>query len=176
MNFLEFGGILFWILVLASVIAIAVALEDDKGEGRNGWPTLWLAIAAVTFYVLYPTNLRPIWDSFHLWPFLSYLGIYVAIGIFWSFFKWGQFAKRSFKKYQEDLAYHMKHSPSSTPPIQEDYRPYASKNKAQLTSWILWWPFSILRYILGNLVRDFFNLLITKLGGAYDRITLSFFK
>jgi hypothetical protein len=49
--------------------------------------------------------------------------------------------------------------------------PKASENKGTITLWAVMWPFSVIRYIIGNALKDFFSMIFNKLKGVYDAIS-----
>jgi hypothetical protein len=49
--------------------------------------------------------------------------------------------------------------------------PKLTKNKARVTQWIAYWPFSVLNYVFGRLLKDIINAIITKLSGVYDAVS-----
>ena len=55
--------------------------------------------------------------------------------------------------------------------IIEEITPLASKKKSVITSWIAYWPVSLIATLLNDPFRKFFEWVYDRLSGFYDRIT-----
>lgn len=184
-------GIIGLFVVLTLIV---ITVEDKDGESNLGWPLFWILVAGVIVYFLNKKILLEI-DYYKL--LISAL-IYLLLGLFWSFFKWYRFVKKaakyfkknmgeyqaSFLRYEKELASYEKEDPgyrnrepkAPKQPNVADYIPKVSDNKAQLSSWIILFPFSVLRYALGNLLTDFLNGIIKAFKSVYETITKNLFK
>jgi hypothetical protein len=57
--------------------------------------------------------------------------------------------------------------------VVEKVTPIASKKKSIITSWISYWPVSLMATLLNNPFRKFFEWVYDNLSGYYDKITTS---
>lgn len=109
---------------------------------------------------------------------------------FWLFFKWNQFAKKQKASYNDTVERLTKDVNNSTRfkdeekpniiaerkvELRDEYIPKVNENKAQINSWIIFFPFSMIRYIFNNLLADFFEMLRNRLTGTLNRIAGSHF-
>lgn len=75
---------------------------------------------------------------------------YVAIGVLWSFFKFYRHVKKHKAHYKE--------------------RGLREVDKTTIGTWIAYWPFSFIVYILGDLIREFVNWIVNQFQAIYKRI------
>jgi len=102
---------------------------------------------------------------------------WVILGVLWSFFKWYVFLKDN-KEYQD--TYYAKHREfreetykgKEIPPRVYDI-PQAVNNKERIITWMMYWPFSIIGFLLSNPLQRFFKWIYNQISGVYERITKS---
>lgn len=83
---------------------------------------------------------------------------YIIIGLFWSFFKYFKMAKKyKLNGYSADN-------------FKSHVTPY------DISCWVMYWPFSITSYIIGDIFVDFINFITKQFKGVYNRILLYVFK
>jgi len=102
---------------------------------------------------------------------------YLVVGIIWSGYKWFVYVRDLYLEHVEartqsyrnrDLEY--KSKVTTLKQHLENYKFDAPKSKDKISSisgWIIFWEFSIIKYLLNDFVVD----LIKRLGGYYSRIT-----
>lgn len=181
MAFLVFGGIMFWVFVGIAALLLMITVESYKKseetlQGELGWPvTITLIVIAL---LIYSNNPQAIFEAFkENWVnwILILLG-FIIIGILWSFMRWVKVVKRSHKRYLK----HVEDVKGSENPHlispKKMFQPTVDGWKASIAAWILFWPFSVLRYIFGSAVIDFISSCIDKLKGRYDKITERIYK
>lgn len=183
-SLIAFGGIIFWLILAAYVIAVILCIESD-GKSILSWPITLTLVLAGLFYLMYRAPLAERFGGFTLGGALSVFGLYLVAGIVWSFFKWFKFLKNAKKKYDkevlrvEDVNKDKKAKGQDKycipPPNIEYYIPLASENKEQLSCWILFWPFSGLRYMMGNLLVDLLHAITDAFAGTYNKISYKIF-
>lgn len=162
---LTFGGILFWCLI-ALIFLIILASHEWDDEAQFGWPITTLILGGLILYISYRSDWNSILTELNFRKLLISSIIWLIIGLGWSFFKWFKFARKQYIGYQ-------KHKNGTD---KSNWIPKVSDNKERITTWIVFWPFSVIRYAIGNLLRDFFNGIIKIFTGWYDRIAISQFK
>jgi hypothetical protein len=180
MGFLIFGGFIFWSAVGIICLLLLLTVEsysksDEIHKGELGWPTF---IIMATISLLYSfSNKDQLWQSLkeNTSGLLMWFGVYLIIGIVWSFFKWFKtvkYAKGKFLKAKADYENSVNNGyKSATLKSITYFLPKVNQWKASITSWILFWPFSILRYAFGTMLIDFMDAVISRLKGLYDSIT-----
>jgi hypothetical protein len=167
---LAFGGILFWILFSVFMIAIITCVEEFEKDGYNranfGWPIFLNVVVIACLYFFYRSEINLGLTTTQIILFsLAYIGI----GLAWSFFKWLKFVKYKYRQY-------LKAQNSSYSRTMEDFKPKVSEEKDQLISWIVFWPYSMVRYAFVQLLGDLMDELIKRFTGVYNTITTSQFK
>lgn len=93
--------------------------------------------------------------------------MYLIIGLFWSIFKWRKYAKSQILYLREKLHY-------SKATIADMLA--LSENKERITTWIVYWPFNALQWIIKDMVMDLIHGIINKMSWAYESITKSLLK
>lgn len=131
---------------------------------------------------------------------LAYVGAYVGVGIVWSFVKWFSYLMsfRDAFRQQKEAFFKSKGLDGLlvTAPVPEEHkaafekfiqdnvrwtgehrgqlllmeRPRASKNKARITAWASFWPFSFVGTLLNDPVRRLFNLLFNWFKALYQQM------
>lgn len=179
-----FGSFWFWALTVGALITIACAVEYE----RPGFATLTLlaTFAALGFFgdvnVLHFATHNPIASI------VAVLG-YVAVGALWALFKWkGYLAKsvESFEDRKRDWLNNSRYRRNSNVVISEDepavipnelkaeWHQYAlsliptfRNNKARLTTWMAYWPTSVIWYLLRDWVLKIFESVLGRLKGVF---------
>jgi hypothetical protein len=165
MGFLEFGGVIFYLFLATAFITIIVSLET-KDKANLGWPVAFTLGFLIAAYFVFKIH----WSyDYSVYQTLTGALVFIVIGILWSFFKWLKYVKVCYKMYLREVA----RSGSANISF---YTPQAFQNKAQISSWIIFWPFSIIRYAFVSLLSDVMNALINRLSVVFNRITKSQFK
>jgi predicted membrane protein len=97
------------------------------------------------------------------WVSLAYfVVVYLLIGLVWSFKKWFSFAR---VKYKEHIDREKR--------MEQEY-PFklnVKDHKERLIIWILYWPLSMIGYIIGDLFRDLIDWIISRFSGFYNYLT-----
>lgn len=81
-----------------------------------------------------------------------YLLVYIAIGLMWSFFKWGRLINRYIVLYdnEEDVRFSL-----------------SAFSNDNIAYWVMWWPFSILGFVFDDAIQ----WIIEHFRGVYNLIT-----
>jgi hypothetical protein len=168
LDFIVFGGIIFWSLIILWAIAVIYCVET-KGRGELGWSSFWTVALLAVLYFSNKQHLLPMLSNAD-YLFLFIVG-YLVVGIGWSFFRWLKFVKAEFRRWKKDAE-----TNNYKKENKAHYIPTAGDNIDQLTAWLIFWPFSVIRYIVGDLLRDLGEMFVRTLGKAYDRIAINAFK
>jgi len=132
---------------------------------------------------------------------LVYVGAYVVVGIVWSFVKWFSYLmsfrdafrqqKEAFFKskgmggllstapvptelqaeFKEFVQHNARWTSEHRNQLFDMERPRASKNKARITAWASFWPFSFVGTLLNDPVRRLFNLLFNWFKALYQQMS-----
>ena len=147
---LAVGTIWFWLLTLIVSTIIITSVEND----HYVLPTIALFVVGGLYwkYIL----IAP-WQTIGI-----VLGAFALLGVAWSVFKWNQYVNRIVQEYKKDGNVL---SSSDMLKLKNDIS--VSNNKARLTGWIAFWPWSL----IWSLTGDFFNMLYEAMINVYESIT-----
>lgn len=153
-----FGTVWFWILaVIASVIIIACTEHEHYPT-----PSIVVTLLAIIYW---KQIIAAPWQTIGI-----VVGLFALFGVLWSIFKWFRHVNKFVAKYRSE---HGIAQPDGTVTLSEsqmrDLRNdiSVSNNKALLTGWIAFWPWSL----LWSLTGDFFNMLYDAMSNVYQKIT-----
>jgi len=129
------------------------------------------AYIIIAFFVS-KTIFLSIVDSIQTQPttFILYTIIFLIIGLMWSFYKWFRFVKKRTRDYLSKV------EERSRTVFISDFLPDVSKNKSLISTWIIFWPISVARYLCGNILVDMTNYLIKKFASTYQSISNRLFE
>lgn len=148
---LAVGTFWFWALILI-VSAIIIGCVENE---HYPLPTISLLV----FGGLY-------WKYIVAAPWQTLaiiIGVFAICGIAWSVFKWNQRVNRIVSKYKETYGTSLNQSNM----VRLKTEISVANNKAVLTGWIAFWPWSL----LWSLTGDFFNMLYDAMSNVYQSIT-----
>lgn len=149
LSFIAFGTVGFWCVLGAITIAVIALIENE----HEVWPALLLGGCIA----LYWHDIKAL--DLHFGQIIGMFTLYIFIGSCWSLFRWKQHVDKNVEEIiKEDL--HERYSTSRLSP---------SYHKSEITSWIVYWPWSAFWQLSGN----FFNNLFALLVGFYTKITAS---
>lgn len=153
-----FGGVAFWLIV-----AIACLLIGGFAKEGLPWPAAIISVAVLACYgksILAVVN----WHTL----LIGAVG-YLIVGSLWSLYKWRKYVRRKLT----DPRYISKLATGEyivNPSYKDEFSP--SDNLGMVSSWILYWIFSWVWMLTGNLLKT----IVTSLTGSYRRITNSAIK
>lgn len=147
---LAIGTFWFWLIAVITSIIFIASIEND----HYATPTITALVLGIVYW-------KPI-SAISWQTILLAIGIYALAGVVWSLFKWYRFVKaKSFclrERYGDTLSQEEMDTLRRTLSV--------SQNKARLTGWIAWWPWSL----IWNITGDFFNFLYDTMVHAYQKI------
>jgi hypothetical protein len=129
--------IVFWLFVGMLSIIYIFSVENDKYI----FSIIFTIIAGIIYFSAIVEILSN-WQSVLLFGFLYFL-----VGSVWSIYRWFRYCKKF-----------VKHNPGQKKDYYESYLD-ASERKKQITGWIVYWPWSALWYLVGDLVTSLFEAL-----------------
>lgn len=150
---------LFSLLGLLVFCLILIALL----ESENNSIAIGITVAVLLSYTAYH-GFIPTFNWIYNNIGIIIIGIitHIVLGIGWSFFKWDRFCAKAAQSWK---------SVGAKEGSKSSYMPVWSKNKAKLTCWVVWWPFSVIGYILGDLLIDMFNYIFKQFGEVYNKLS-----
>lgn len=179
---LAVGGFLFWVIVIAFLIACEFSTVNE-----SHWSFAWLIIFLGV--LAWGSTFNPFaWMWHNPGTTLMAAALYIVVGVGWGFVKW-MFHLHNEKDYIEaNLAdYKTQYNQALITvhsPFNGTFTDYlesrklisrAAKNKYLISIWMLWWPFSVLWTALHDVLRRFYNWVIEKYLYLFDKINVSVF-
>jgi hypothetical protein len=173
MGLLLFGTVWFWIFCAVIIIAVTAIIEYDDEESHGTYAAVVLIIGGFLFWLLgketFMNVLTYIRDN--PWTILQYVGVYIFMGIIWSFWKWYIFLKN----YRDHFNKNNQKYPDSYP-LKDFKIPTYNEHFYRIVSWMMYWPFSALWTLTHKLIRDIFTFISDQLKLAYEKIAGRMFK
>lgn len=173
---------LFWVYFGVFVL-LTILVETECFT----WATLSAIVTAIVFGLVNKDVFLIFWQE-HTKQTLFGVGIYIVVGVVWSFAKWFLYLLKfrsefravaeSFKSRNglslsepipsdkmDDFGYYSKH--------KYDRRPMAADHKSRIVAWMSFWPCSIIGYIFNDPIRKIFSGLFNLLRGSYQKMSNS---
>lgn len=178
-------------LVLGIAIGLFLFLTLLIENEKWGWATLSLLLTGVVYSWLNRTDVFS-WFGQHWVEAVVITGIYLVVGIVWSFIKWFSFLigfRDKLREAKEEYA-KLVTQPGTNPPDLKSWLqgkggywykhhyygnaltqvPQASDNKGRIVAWMSFWPFSMVGTVINDPVRRLFNFLFNQLKATYQRL------
>lgn len=184
---ITFGGILFWLLTLVAFVASVGSMSSQK-IGR----TVLVLMGYLALVVLF-TNADPMsWVKTNWLLCLYGAGAYLAAGVVYMIIRWQIFSSKVATLYSQIRDSFLAKSDNAnilqTPKgkeelleaVRRDYKMtdlggsvplLVRRNKARLSTWIIFWPISATEYLLGDLLTDVINGIVQAFSGMMQRMT-----
>lgn len=177
---LVISGLWFWLFIIVINIGIVLLEEHDY----NFWPVILVVLTVLAIQA--SSAIHPLsWLAAHPLGILAGVGIYLVAGVFWSFFKWWDYlidqrddVLKNAAKYvgisfgvtnAETIAEAARQRENRLKFLQSNL-PNASDNKARITHWMAFWPWSVLAFLLSDFLQKIFRLIYERLQGVYERM------
>lgn len=179
------------LVTLLGVVALLTEVENF------GWATLTLIVSLVGVQFLHVADLFAFVKG-HVLETLLGVGVYLVIGIVWSFIKWFSFLHKHLDKFTEakeaflkqyDLPSDTKLTVSTIESKDKSTswsgyhfdrsllkKPLANDNKSKIIAWMSLWPFSLVGTVINDPVRRFFTFCFNRLKSFYQAISNHVFK
>lgn len=157
----------FWIVSILLMLFIAAACYEGIDDPASGaWASVWLVILGI--FLWGTTGTSPIeWFKSHSWPeLLGYAGGYIVSGFSWSLFKWRAKIKKWAIAKRERLAASKEVTGKPVELNGDSYRnrkPELQRHVDDVTFWLVFWPFSVLAYAIGEWLVDLLDWIGTQL-------------
>jgi hypothetical protein len=193
-EFFVVGGLAFYLLMLLEFVVLWACMANQSGFGATLSVIAGAALLALfgNFNLFTEIKQNPLFA-------LEIFGGWVAIGAAWSCWKFRSYSARQREKYDEKLAYFLKSNNVSSLTVDlvdrwqsllecdNDFRrdvrvenkhgedvlkasPLARRNKGRITTWAIYWPWSMSWAILHDFVVATWNEIFRFLHGFYQKI------
>lgn len=157
------------VTILLSVFClIAIVVVDWGDETRGSLLTLLLAFCLISIFATRVGAWEQALTGLKTPGFLPGVLVYLVVGVGWSFFRWARYVRYVLKE-----AYHSATYKDRFLDEIQSHTPEAKDNIDKLTTWIFWWPFSVIRYLLVDLLSNVTKAIVKKVGFVYDSISKS---
>jgi hypothetical protein len=178
------GGIIFWIILGIVALIIAGLVEEDK----TGKATF--AVGATLALLVAFTDIG-IYQWIKANPLLLAEGVaaYLGIALVWAAIKWRVFYLPDlFDRYEKLRSHFLKgkglnHMPADQSVIDEFNNDHIVRclsiqtkrnvryNKARITGWMIYWPFSMVGTFIGDFMVRLFATMYKMLAGSLQRVS-----
>lgn len=162
MSLLSFNSIAFWIIagVLFFIELLIIEDPDKDRKSKLVWP-LSILIVFIGLSV-WENNPHRIWSNAReaTVSIMIYTTIYLAMGIIWSMIKFDKVVRDAYIRYSKSVA--------TGEEKLRFYKPDFDDWQESVASWILLWPFSVVRYAIGNLLVDVAKWITERFRGIYQ--------
>jgi len=172
-SMLTFGGLVFWAVIAVLFLIIAYCIETE-GEAEIGWATAWFVGGCVGLFLYWKNDMLQFFKNTNWTLFGVGVGVYLVVGILWLLFKWRKFSKTKYQEYLKE--FQRCKDRNYDLPKMDYYIPLVKEHPVEINSWILFWPFSIVRYITQNMLTDFIAWIRDQISGTLNKISKGQFK
>lgn len=150
---------LVWIVVflLVEFIIITLLVENDHA----GWAltAIFAGLCIYEFFIQRGSVMSAlVYVRENPFVIVGYSFLWVLVGVAWSVLKWYEFLKHV-KRERDKVG--IKVHPS-------EYTP--DRHKDKLVAWMIYWPFSMLWYMIHSPIRRLYNWVYEMVLGVYDNI------
>lgn len=152
------------LLIIAICVLLSITFFTEKGEA--GWAFfLFLCFASFVLFIDKTVTINDIVVGFkeNSGLIVTIAMGYILVGVMWSIFKW--------KKYC--VNYYSGDRPEYFSNGLYIRKLYASSNKARITGWMIWWPTSLVWWLIHDPITRFYNFLYDSLIAVFDSIAES---
>lgn len=165
-------GILEISILLICFAVVAVLTETEK----FGWATFSVLVAVAAAQWLNWVDIIGA-VRHNLLVNLAYLGGFIVVGVVWSFVKWFSFLMRFRDVLRKTTVRGSKYyGHTEYRGISLKKKPQAAEQKARITAWMIFWPFSFVGTLLNDPVRRIFNLIFGSLKQQYQKLSDRLFR
>lgn len=163
-TFIEFGGLVFWIIVAVLLFLCSLFIESEDEETRGVHVTCCVAAFCLVCWLCFK---NAVFEPFYHIDrqFVLFIILYFAAGLVWSFIRWFIYAKRRIAYWRSNNSV----VPNDVLLDKDELK--VKENISKIGTWILYWPISLMRYVLGHLATDLVKWIATKFSFVYESMT-----
>jgi hypothetical protein len=176
-TWIEFGGLVFWVLIALVTLVMAAQVERD----RIGWAGITLVVTVTAIIGLTNSPIPALIKQHPIYLLYGFLG-YLALAAVWAVIKWRCFFlpalfdryddirsrfletagpnQTALKEFPADPAVRDRFERRSEVAILNiNHKRMVSNNKVRVTSWMIYWPFSLLGTFFGDFLYRVFTAI-----------------
>jgi hypothetical protein len=184
-EFFALGTIGFYALLFVVALIVTILEENEKGI----WATITVLGTigvlqwGIHIHILQGIIKSPGWD-------LAYCAGYLVIGIVWSYIKWISLVARALDRFKETKNDWMESNKITIPMGEPDLlafhkhlegiyglggvdhiAPQAKEFKGAITRWMMYWPFSMISFVLSDFIVKIYKTVFTYLANSFQAIS-----
>lgn len=137
LSLFEFGALGFWLLMSVASIIFITALETQR--------FVFSSVVTVALFAGYWKTLAE--QSWTKGNIAAAVGIYLLLGLLWSVFRWYRQVTKAVADYNE----------SNISKYDLTAKTTVRQNKAEITAWIGYWPWSFVWNFTGDILTGIFD-------------------
>ena len=148
------AGLVWWEIgfLLVLLVGFGVSLFNES--------SIWTAVALFMVFGYSWGDNPSLWSTMSIIEILWMIGIYIGLGVIWSFYKWRTVVINIIESCSTNFT-----------KIEIKDRIASKKDYDTLVFWIIFWPFSLFGYLFNDLFTDLIKTLMGKIYNVYDRIS-----
>lgn len=175
-------GLAFWPAIFFWSLVAVIFVELCFDQGIAAFVTVVAAVFASYYLGFWSVG----FVQAHQTAFLWLLAFYIPIGIVWATFRWyplyvfgvrNKVLRHIAKKTKEhtsngiENAEALKRARDSLSYTFEELPPRVLNHKADFMRWMGWWPFSIVTWMLGDMLRELFTAIYEGFGNMWQAMS-----
>lgn len=187
-NILVAGGLLFWLGLGIITLVLANFMHNDQ-VGRSA-TLLVVTVALLVGFTSIGPALKNVPPIYYLYAFLAYLGG----AMIWTLIKWRVFfLPKLFDRYAKLKYEFLQTAGPDNKPLKEmpadkatrdkfaalydvqalniNQNRMVRRNKGRITSWMIFWPFSLIETFFGDFLSRVFETIYKGLSGLLQRMS-----
>lgn len=155
-------GLAFFAGLVAYEIGLFIILIIAFGFSLNRETSLGVVAIFIVMFTWNWTGTGSLYGALTAWEVLYGLAVWIAIGLFWSRFKWGDLVDKVIEQSKK-LKYVK---------TKQDVKNQIDREKSYdtIAFWILLWPFSVAGFFLTDFIDRVWKQIVDRLYKIYDRI------
>jgi hypothetical protein len=180
--FITAGSTVFWLLLVCGFLAIGWIVEEEEFV----WAVLTF-VGLLIFLQLCTTLGALAYLRHNPFKLLVAFGVYVGIGIIWSFCKWFIYLHDENERIHADYNWLFARLTDTIKlgdidKINEykkdikDKIPTALRNKERITGWTAFWPWSMTWFFFSDLIRKLYKRIFQFFQEVYENMAKRVFK
>jgi hypothetical protein len=178
-DFLLGLSFMFW-ATLIPILFVLCWIDDSE----HMWPATVPTILAITVIYCIFNKVNPFpWIFYHIPHILAGVAAYLVAGALWSRFMWSTLVKRMaqeaidlLKSRASSPDYIMRRSfEEEIQRIKTTARPKIGNYQYRLIGWIVNWPFSVLNYVMSDMIEKIAKWIIEKMTVIYNAVLVKSF-
>jgi hypothetical protein len=156
LSLFEVGALGFWLIITLLSIIVVVGLETEKFVFSS-------IVTAVVGLLYWKTLATQNWTTGNI---IALVAFYALAGAVWSIYRWYRHVQSEITNFKEKKGDYL-YGTDSDKIAEVKRNTSVSRNKAIISAWIAYWPWSFAWNIFG----DIFNSIYDAIKGVYQNIT-----